>query len=265
MQLAQPTNRQIQPIARAGLSAKGIVYCLLGLLSFMAAFHIGGESGVHTDKGGVFETIYRQTGGQILLGATALGLVCYSIWRGVEAFWDTKDKGKDAKGLAVRARYLLSGLFYASAAVTAVRIVLNGSKDSGDSQQDFARELLSKPAGQWLAGAAALFLLGNGVYQIWYGLSEKYKKHVDGAGANRSLLLAGKVGYAARGIVWMLLAWLFGKAAIEANPAEAGDTSKAFAFLKDAAYGPYLLAAVAIGLIGYGIFNFVRARWEQFG
>lgn len=257
---------RVQPMARAGLAAKGIVYCLLGLLSFMAAFHIGGQSAEETDKSGVLAFVYEQTGGQILLGIIALGLICYCIWRGIQAFSDTEHKGRDAKGIATRARYLFSGLFYASVAFQAIRLLLHQASKSADSQQSFAQELLNKPFGQWLAGVAALILAAVGVYQIYYGLSEKYRKHVDrkGGKGGRLLLTAGKIGYVARGLVWLLLAWLFFRAAVRSNASEAGDTSKAFSFLQDAAYGPYLLAAISLGLICYGAFSLVRARYESF-
>jgi len=63
----------------------------------------------------------------------------------------------------------------------------------------------------------------------------------------------------------MLLAWLFFKAAISANSSEAGDTSKAFKSLQDSSYGAYLLALIAGGLICYGAFNLIRAKYESFG
>jgi hypothetical protein len=147
-------------------------------------------------------------------------------------------------------------------------MIMSGRSDSNDQKQDLARELLNKPFGEWLAGAGAAILIGIGIYQIWYGLSEKYRKHVEGAGhmeGRKALLTAGKIGYVARGIVWLLIGWLFAKAALHSNAAEAGDSSKAFAFLHDTSYGSYLLGAVGVGLICYGAFSFVRARFERFG
>jgi len=249
--------------AQIGLTAKGLVYCLLGVLTFMAAFHINGQSARDTSTDGVFSFVYRQTGGQIMLAIIALGLLCYSLWRFIQAV-----KNDENKKWTSRARYILSGLVYASAAVSAARIVImHASSKGGDSKQDMARELMNKPFGQILVGIGAAILLGVGIYQIYYGLSEKYHKHVDKAVNNdgRKLMLgAGKVGYVARGIVWLLLAWLFGKAAYNANSNEAGDTSKAFINLQDCEYGPYLLAVVGLGLLCYGLFNFVRARYENF-
>lgn len=267
MSLTKTNASKIKLIAQAGLIAKGIVYCLLGILTFMAAFNISGKSANTTDTSGVFDFIYKQTGGQIMLGMIAAGLICYCIWRFIQTFGDTENKGSDTKGIISRSRYLFSGIVYGSIAFQLVRILLSDESGSGDQKQDLARELLSKPFGQWLVGIAAAILLGIGIYQIYYGLSEQYLKHVEKAGDSKNkkrLLFAGKIGYVARGIVWLLIAFLFFKAAIYANSAEAGDTSKAFAFLQDASYGSILLAAVGIGLICYGTFNFIRARYENF-
>ncbi|HEY0899358.1 MAG TPA: DUF1206 domain-containing protein [Sphingobacteriaceae bacterium] len=265
MLTADSITSKEKPLARAGLIAKGTVYCLLGLLAFMTAFHIGGQTASQTDKSGVFDFIYQLTGGKILLALVAAGLVCYCIWRMIQAFGDTESKGTDAKGLAIRGRYLFSGLVYGSLAFYAGMMLFSQPSGSGDNNQDLVRELLSKPFGQYLVGIAAAILLGVGIYQINYGLSEKYRKHVDRAGGNKEVLLgAGKIGYVARGIVWLVIAWLFFKAALKASSAEAGDTAKAFGWLQEATYGSYLLGAVGIGLIFYGVFNFIRARYENF-
>ncbi len=261
------TTTYLKPIAQAGLVAKGIVYTLLGVLTFMAAFHINGKSTRSTDKEDVFAFVYQQTGGQILLAIVALGLFCYCIWRGIQAFTDSEHKGNQAKGLLARARYLLSGLVYGYMAVHVSCMLLSiQSSGSGDGKQAMARELMNKPFGQWLVAIAALILFGVGIYQIHYGLSEKYKKHVEklgGAKGKKILWSAGKIGYTARGIVWLLIAWLFAKAAFYKKSSEAGDGSKAFGYLYDLSYGSYLLALIGIGLMCYGIFNFIRARYEN--
>lgn len=253
--------------AQAGLIAKGTVYCLLGLLVFMAAFNIVGRSANNTDKDGVFDFVLQQTGGQIIMGLIVVGLICYCIWRGIQAFGDSKNKGNDAKGIFLRARYLFSGLVYGSLAFAAIKALVSNTSDSDDEKQQMVGELLTKPFGEWLVGIVAAILLGVGIFQIWYGFSERYKKLVEKVGQSdntKLLMTAGKVGYVARGIVWLLLAWLFLKAALNANSSKAGDTSKAFDFLQEAAYGSYLLGAVGLGFICYGAFNFVRVRYENF-
>ncbi|HEY0092515.1 MAG TPA: DUF1206 domain-containing protein, partial [Flavobacterium sp.] len=181
---------------------------------------------------------------------------------------DPEKKGNDLKGIASRARYFFSGIVYGFLSVQVIKLLVSKNSGSGDQKQAMAGELMSKPFGQWLVGIAAAVLLGVGVYQIYYGLSEKYRKHVENAGnieGRKLLLIAGKIGYVARGLVWMLLSWLFFKAAFHANSSEAGDTSKAFDILKHSTNGTYLLIAIAAGLFCYGAFNLIRARHENFG
>ncbi|WP_297333067.1 DUF1206 domain-containing protein [Flavobacterium sp.] len=269
MTTLKATSSKLEIIAKAGFTAKGIVYALLGLLTFMAAFNINGKSTGDTDKNGVFNFLYSQPGGQVLLGLLAVGLVCYCIWRLIQAFTGNSDSSEDKKKeYAKRARYLFSAIAYGGIAFQVVRkLFISASGSGNDSKENLARELLTKPFGQVLTGIAALILLGVGLYQIYYGYSEKYKEHVDKAVNEKSrkgMMTAGKTGYIARGVVWLLLAWLFLKAAWEANASNAGNTSKAFGFLQETSYGPYLLVAIAVGLVCYGTFNFVRARYENF-
>ncbi|MES3019617.1 MAG: DUF1206 domain-containing protein [Bacteroidota bacterium] len=261
-------TRNINSIASAGLAAKGLVYVLLGILAFMAAFGINGKSSRNTSKSGVFDFIYDQPAGTILLWVVVLGLVCYVIWRVIEAFADTEGKGKDVKGILARGRYLFSGLVYGALAVKAFNMLVFHEKGSGNKSREATEELLSQPFGQWLVGLVAFAFLAVGIYQIFYGLSEKYRKHVNKyvpAKAKPLFLNAGKIGYVARGIVWLLFAYLFFQAAFSANSAETGDTPQAFSVLSQSSYGPYLLALIAVGLVFYGLFNFVRARYEEIG
>jgi hypothetical protein len=257
-------SRSFKSLAAAGLIAKGIVYCLLGLLAFMSAFHINGRTIAETDEQGVFSFIENLAGGKILLAIIAAGLVCYTIWRSIQAFSDTENKGSDSKGIAKRARYFLSGLFYLSIAVLAVKMILS-DKSNGDKKQDLATTLLDQSYGPLLVGIVAVLFIGIGLYQIYYGVTEKFKKNISMSDERRGGKLlnnAAKLGYIARGITWILIGWLFGNAALHANAKEAGDSSKAFSMLSENSYGIYILAVIGIGLICYGGFNFVRARFE---
>jgi hypothetical protein len=264
-----PPPKWFVRFAKAGLVAKGIVYCLVGLLAFMAAFEIGNSSSQDSSRNGVFSFVLEQPFGQVLLALIAVGLACYTGWRLIEALNDTSHKGSDAKGLATRIGYLFSGLVYGGLAYSAGRLVLGSgsSGGGGDMRQTFAREMLQQPFGQWLVGAVALGTVGMGIYQMYRGLSNKYKKKVRNAGlsgdAERTMVKAGKVGYVARGVVWMIIGYLLLQAALKANANEAGGSSRAFQWLEDSTYGSFLLGAVALGLICYGVFMFMRAKYQS--
>ncbi|RZJ31139.1 MAG: DUF1206 domain-containing protein [Flavobacterium sp.] len=260
-------NSVIKPIAQAGLTAKGLVYCLLGLLAFMAAFSLGRQSADSTNRKAVFDFVGEQTGGKIMLGAIALGLVCYVFWRFFQAVRKSSGNDKKSKQAAKRLRYCASGVIYAIVAYQVIKRLLASQSGSKDSSHDAVQELLAKSYGEVVVGVIAAVLLIIGLYQVYYGLSEKYKKHVDKViSGNKAdvLLNSGKIGYVARGVVWALMSFLLFRAAVYSNASQAGDTSKAFGFLKDTSYGSWLLAAVALGVICYGTFCFVRARYENF-
>ncbi|WP_114781583.1 DUF1206 domain-containing protein [Botryobacter ruber] len=269
-----PSSRPewITRFAQVGLTAKGVVYCIVGALAFMAAFEINGTSEQSAGKQGVFRFILEQPYGQVLLALIAIGMLCYAIWRFIQAVKDTENRGSDAKGIAARVGYAFSGVVYGGLAFYAATLALgssggSGGGGSGDSRQSFARELLSQPYGIWLLSAVALGIIGTGIYQIYRAYSGRYMKNVNSAQIKpeikKTLIRAGKVGYAARGIVWMVIGFLFMRAAMSANPSEAGGSGQAFQFIEQNTFGSFILGAVAIGLICYGVFMFVRARYEN--
>lgn len=254
-------------LARVGFVALGVVYCLVGALAFMAAFELEGKTTQDTDQQGAFQFILDQHYGRILLGLVALGLVCYAVWRLLQAVLDPENKGHDAKGIARRIGYAFSGLFYGVLAYYAANLAFgNSNGGQGDSRQTLARELLHQPYGQWLVGLLALGTVAFGVYQIYRALSGKYRKKIQESKLPTQhinmLIRAGKVGYIARGVVWILIGYLFGKAALNANAQEAGGTEKAFSLIEQGTFGSVLLGIMALGLICYGVFMFVRARSE---
>ncbi|MEJ8756658.1 DUF1206 domain-containing protein [Pontibacter sp. H259] len=261
-----PSPEWIRRLAKFGLIAKGVVYCLVGILAFMAAFELGGKSAQSSDKTGVFQFILEQSYGRILLIIVALGLLSYTIWRFVQAFQDTEHNGGSAKGIGKRIRYAFSGVVYGALAYYAAKLVMGNGGSNGDSRQTLVRELLEQPFGQWLVGIVALGTAIAGFYQIYLGLSDKYKKNVQNARLKHEvesmMIKAGKIGYVARGIVWIIIGYLFLKAALASNPNKAGGSGSAFSFLENSSYGSYLLGAVALGLLCYGIFMFMRALYQ---
>lgn len=261
------TSNWIKPLAKTGLFAKGIVYCLIGLLALMSAFQIQGRAPARSDKTGVIQYLLEFTGGEVILLLLALGLLAYSGWRFVQAFLDTERKGTETKGIGKRLTYFFSGLTYLSICYLIVKGILAGSPNSGGASRSQLQDLMGHPFGAWLMAGIGLVFAAIGVYQIGYGSSEKYRKHVNlqklSQKASVSLLRAGKIGYIARGVVWLIIAFLFMKAAYHHNASEAGDTGSAFRFVHGSPFGTYLLAILAFGLICYGVMNFIRAAFEN--
>ncbi|MBW4649212.1 MAG: DUF1206 domain-containing protein [Kastovskya adunca ATA6-11-RM4] len=256
----------IERLARLGYAAKGIVYAIVGVLAVQAAFGQGGRT---TDTQGALTTIASQPFGKFLLALVAVGLVGYSLWRFVEAWADPDNKGSDAKGLATRFGYAISGLIYAGLAFSAIGLILGtGGGGGGDNtQQDWTAKVLAQPFGQWLIGLLGALIIGIGFYQFYKAYSAKFRKEwklremssQEDTWATR----IGRFGLAARGVVFVMTGFFLIQAARQSDASEVRGLDGALQALAQQAYGKWLLAIVALGLVAYGLYMGVQARYRR--
>ena len=135
-------------LARLGYATIGVVYVMIGTLATQAAL---GTGGAIEDTRGVLLTIARQPFGRLLLGATALGLSGYVLWRLVQAWFDPERKGTDARGLLTRLGFAVSGIAYAGLAVLAARMALGtGGRGGQGAEQAWTARFLAQPFGPGL-------------------------------------------------------------------------------------------------------------------
>lgn len=252
----------IKLLARFGFAAKGVVYVLLGLLALLAA--TGQQGGQTADKKQAVQTLQGLPGGPVLLGLVAFGLLGYIVWRFTQAVRDTEGKGSGAQGLGRRLGYAGSGLLYASVAWFAAQLAWRGAASSGtDAQQTLTAKVLGWPGGEWLVLAVGVAVIGAGVYQIYRAYSGSFQKHVNASSLSetqrRVVYRTGQVGYTARGIVMALIGYFLLQAGRQQDAAQVQDTEGAFNLL--AAMGPVVLAVVALGLMAYGVYMLVQARY----
>ncbi|QIX61376.1 DUF1206 domain-containing protein [Hymenobacter lutimineralis] len=252
----------IRALARFGFAAKGVVYLLMGTLALLAA--TGQQGGQTADKKQAVQSIQSLPGGQILLGLIAVGLLGYIIWRFTQAFRDTENKGNGAKGIGRRIGYAGSGLLYASVAWYAAKLAFTGSASSGGStQQSLVAKVLGWPGGEWIVILIGLITIGSGLYQIYRAYSGAFHKHVNDSGlpASQQQLVyrTGQLGYTARGIVMAIIGYFFVQAGRHHQAADVGTTDEAFDLL--AAMGPFALGIVALGLMAYGVYMLVQAKY----
>ncbi len=255
----------IERLARFGYASKGAVYFLVGLLAVQAAFGGGGKT---TDTEGALETLVQQPFGQVLLGLVAFGLISYAMWRFVEAINDPENKGKDIKGIATRLSYIANGLTYAGLAWTAVRIIMGSSSGGGgDSKQNWTARLLNQPFGQWMVGTIGAGVIAFGFYYLYRAFSAKFRRKLylsELSSTEREWVIAiCRFGLAARSIVFFLIGWFFIEAAYMAQASQVGGLDQALETLAGQPYGPLLLAVVALGLIAYGVYCVVQARYRR--
>ncbi|NJP08441.1 MAG: DUF1206 domain-containing protein [Leptolyngbyaceae cyanobacterium RU_5_1] len=254
----------VEPLARLGFVCKGLVYAIVGLLATQAALGAGGEK---TDARGALGTIVTQPFGQILLSLVAIGLIGYAFWRVVEAMIDPENKGNGAKGIFQRLGYVGDGLIYAGLAITAVKILIGVGSGDRNQTRDWTALLLAQPFGQWLVGVVGAGVIGFGFYQFYKAYTAKFCRELKlnemSARERTWITRSGRLGYAARGVVFTIIGLFLIQAAQQTNPNQAIGVGEALEALAQQPYGPWLLGIVAIGLIAYGLYFAVQARYRQ--
>jgi hypothetical protein len=269
MQIARSTAgvvRQAAPwverLARIGYAAKGVVYVLVGALAFQSAIGRGGQL---TDSQGAFRTLLRQPFGQALLIAVALGLLGYALWRFVSAFSDPEGWGSDAKGIGRRVVEFFRGAIHLALAVQAFRLSQGQSSGGGNAPAETSATVLSLPLGQLLLGIGAAAIAAYGLYQIYRAWTAKLSKKLRltmSARARRWVIAVSRAGIAARGIVFATVGFYVAQAALTRDASEARGLRGALQALASGETGTWLLPIVAVGLIGYGIYQFIQARYR---
>jgi len=259
----------IERLARFGYATKGIVYMLVGLLAFQAAFNWGGQI---TGSRGAFRTIAAQPFGNVMLFLVGVGLFGYVVWRFVEAIRDPEHRDGGFSGVARRAAYFVSGLIYASLAIFALRIALGSTAGSSDgngssSSQQGVATLLTQPFGQWLVGLVGVAIVAYGFYSFYKAYSTKFRRRLKLAQMSlkeeKWTTRIARFGLTAKGLVSVIIGYFFIQAARVSDPSQAQTTEGALQTLQQQPYGAWLMGLVALGLIAYGIHLEVQARYRR--
>ncbi|MFT9848797.1 DUF1206 domain-containing protein [Aneurinibacillus sp. REN35] len=253
----------IRPLGRFGYLAKGVVYMLIGIMAAQTAFGLGGKL---TDSKGVFQTIASKPFGSVMLALVAVGLLGYAIWKIAQGFADTERKGSGLKGWSVRLAFIAAGIAHIGISFSAFGTLMNAA-DSGNSEKGWSAMLLAQPFGQWLVGIAGSIALGFGIYQIYKAIKNKFLEYFEQAAMNPSSYhwakRVGKIGITAHGIVFGVIGIFLIRTALHANPDEARGLDGALVEIAKQPFGPWMLGAVALGLIAYGIYLLTLARYRQ--
>lgn len=264
------SNHWMTVLARFGYAARGIVYLVIGVLAVELAVGVGGGSA--TDQRGALQRISEQPFGKFLLAIIAIGLFGFALWSLLQAWFDTENQGTHAKGIIARLGYVVTGLSYGLLAVGALQLA-TGSGGTGRSTtttaQDTTTQLLKQPFGVALVVLLGLVIIGLGGFLVYKGYSAQFKRRLNLATVTpqirRTMIFLGQFGYIALGVVFLIIGVFLNIAAAQHDPHKAKGLDTALLELSHQPYGPFLLCVVALGLIAYGVFSFVEARYRRVG
>ncbi|MBW6424717.1 DUF1206 domain-containing protein [Rhizobium sp. XQZ8] len=254
------TERNLEWLARSGYAARGIVYILIAGMALLSTFG-GGEP----DQKSALKLVLEQPFGQVWLGLIGIGLIGFILWRIAQSVLNTDHHENNAKGYAVRAGLLVGAVTYTGLATYAIgqAFQLGFGNGSSDGQKSATAWLMQQPFGPYLVAAVGLCILGAAIAQVVKGVKRTYLKYFDANWGKGTLLDAICIyGLSARGAVFLIVGGFFLYAAFAVDPGQTGSTAEALAWVRQLPFGAVLYAAVALGLLAFGLYSFIEAKYR---
>jgi hypothetical protein len=255
-----------QALARAGLVAKGLTFGIVALVALKVA--ISGAGRIE-DRPGALHALAGSSLGKALLAALAVGLAGYALWHFAMAALGRELETGEREHVLKRVALAARGGLYSWLAYLSAKLVVDAKSTSGGgkSEDDATARLLDLPLGRWLVAGAGLAVVGAGAYNVYRGLSQKFRKDLKeeqmGGEERRWYSFLGIVGHNARGVIFLLAGFFVVRAAWQYDPKEAVGLDGALAKLAQQAYGHVLLGVTAGGLLAYALFCLVQARYRK--
>jgi hypothetical protein len=257
------TRYAIKMIARVGYAAKCVVYCILGVLTIYTAFSAARADEV--SKKSVFQEILSVPFGTLSLTAITIGLACYVTWRVVQGITNPGNLDmNEPKEVLMRIFYFFSAIAYGLATYVAMKVLMGSSDNS--QQQQVSDNILQETWGALLVGTISLAIIVFAFIQLKHAMKVDFMDKFVASMSRRQRKLAewsGRLGFACRGVIYLIVGGFFVNASITQNSEKAGGLAEALKTLIVQPFGPWLVAAVGIGLIGFGVFCGLEGRYRK--
>ena len=250
--------RHLSTWARLGYAARGIVYLIIGWLAF--------DSNRPLSAGDAIQSVETMPMGTGLLVLLALGLFGYGLYKVVFALADFDRDGTEPKGLVKRGFRFIGGLAYGALALIADRALIDGGDPADQGQAEgsssgavaTASDIAREDGFNVLMMIAALAILATGATQLYIAAKAKFMEEMR-SDTPPLFKLSGQLGYAARGLVILIVGWFALKAGLDGDALR--DFGDALAVVRDDT--PILFKAIAAGLILFGLVSLLMARYRM--
>lgn len=255
-------SRAFEALARAGYVSRGLIYVLIGVLAFGLARNHTAEHAPN-QQGAIAELLEKPLG-KVLVAALAVGLLGYAVWRFVQAaVGRTPEQGSYSTGERVAA--VASGLAYTLFLGMAVTTLIGAAKKT--PPKSIAADVMTWPAGRLLIVLAGLVFIGVGAYQAKLAISRDFdeysKTHEMPKNVARTFYIFGRVGHLARAVIFAVVGVFLCIAGLQGEAGEVVGIDGALVRLLQQPWGEVLAGAVALGLLVFGLYSLLDARYRK--
>lgn len=239
---------------RAGYFSRAILYAMLGIIALTSA------QAISEGTNGVFQAVEDFPAGTAILWIMVIGLTGYALFRFASLIFDIENNGSDAKGWGKRIGHAGSGAGHLALAYSAYAYASSsGSGGSGGGAQQAASGVLSADFGGLVIGVLGLIFFIVALVQINKAISGKFMRRISGSAPSFTRTLGG-AGFAARGVVYGIIAWSLVRAGFMSG--SSGDIRTLGDALATLAGEGVAFTVTAIGLLMFGVFSLILARYR---
>jgi hypothetical protein len=248
-------------LARAGLTARGVIYILIGLIAVLVAL---GQSKREADQLGALQLLAGKSYGLVALWLLGIGFAAYALWRLSEAAFGVVGEGR---GAGPRLKSLGRAIVYAFFSYLTFTVISGTAHSQSKKQQDVTATAMRHPDGRVLVGIIGAAIVIVGIVLIMEGIRKKFMKYLQTArmsARTRKIVKAlGMTGTIARGVVFALTGVGVIAAAITHKASDSGGIDKALLTLRNQPFGEFLMLLAALGLLIFGVYGLCEARWRK--
>src|ERR1700756_2216252 len=166
-------------LARAGLTARGVIYLLIGWVALLVAL---GHSSREADQQGALQLLAGKPYGLVSLWLLGIGFAGYALWRvGGTAFGVTGEP----PGAGPRLKSLARAVIYAGFSYLTFTVISGTDRSQARRQQDFTASVMRHTDGRVLVAIVGLVVVACGIVLVVEGARKKFMKHLKTAGMSR--------------------------------------------------------------------------------
>ena len=247
-------------LARAGLTARGVIYVLIGVVAVLVAL---GQSKREADQLGALQLLAGKSYGLVALWLLAIGFAAYALWRLSEAAFGVSGE----PGAGPRLKSLGRAIVYAFLSYLTFTVIAGTAHSESKKQQDVTATVMRHTDGRALVGVVGAAVVIAGIVLIVEGARKKFMKDLmTGQLSPRMRRLVkwlGMIGTIARGLVFMLAGVGVIAAAVTHKASDSGGIDKALLTLRNQPFGEFLMLLAALGLLIFGLYGLCEARWRK--
>ncbi|MFD4959344.1 DUF1206 domain-containing protein [Microbacterium sp. NPDC058389] len=253
------SNPVFETLARAGFVADGVVHMLIGVLAIVVA--LGGQG--ETDQSGALLTIAGAPLGFVVLWVAALALAALGVWQLFDGILVRRDSPARTWGARL-IEWAKAAVFFALAIVSAA-VAVGARPDPDDSVQEASRGVLFVPGGPIVLGIVGVAIGAGGVGFAVIGLTRRFVPRLSLPSGRPGSIVTGiaVVGYIAKGLALLAVGVLLVVAAVKVDPGDTGGLDAALDGLIALPLGPLLCGAIGAGLVAYGVYLVLSARYRR--